>query len=68
MGIIGQVIIVVLIRRHIPCRFRSALLDTHWWLAKGNFRHVYQPDEYLELDLIQPCTGLLQQGIRHSCL
>lgn len=37
-------------------------------LGPGSIDRAHQPDEYLELDQIQPCISLLQQCIRHYCL
>lgn len=37
-------------------------------LGPGSIDRAHQPDEYLELDQIQPCITLLQQCIRHYCL
>jgi len=37
-------------------------------LGPGSIDRAHQPDEYLELDQIQPCIALLQQCIRHYCL
>jgi acetylornithine deacetylase len=36
-------------------------------LGPGSIDRAHQPDEYLELDQIQPCITLLQQCIRHYC-
>jgi acetylornithine deacetylase len=37
-------------------------------LGPGSIDRAHQPDEYLELDQIQPCIALLRQCIRHYCL
>jgi acetylornithine deacetylase len=37
-------------------------------MGPGSIDRAHQPDEYLELDQIQPCITLLQQCIRHYCL
>jgi acetylornithine deacetylase len=37
-------------------------------MGPGSIDRAHQPDEYLELDQIQPCITLLQQCIRHFCL
>jgi acetylornithine deacetylase len=37
-------------------------------MGPGSIDRAHQPDEYLELDQIQPCVALLQQCIRHYCL
>jgi acetylornithine deacetylase len=37
-------------------------------LGPGSIDRAHQPDEYLELDQLQPCIALLQQFIRHYCL
>ena len=36
-------------------------------MGPGSIDRAHQPDEYLELDQIQPCIALLQQCIRHYC-
>jgi acetylornithine deacetylase len=37
-------------------------------LGPGSIDRAHQPDEYLELEQIQPCITLLQQCIRHYCI
>jgi acetylornithine deacetylase len=37
-------------------------------MGPGSIDRAHQPNEYLELDQIQPCIALLQQCIRHYCL
>ena len=37
-------------------------------MGPGSIDRAHQPDEYLELNQIQPCITLLQQCIRHYCL
>jgi acetylornithine deacetylase len=37
-------------------------------MGPGSIDRAHQPDEYLELDQIEPCIALLQQCIRHYCL
>jgi acetylornithine deacetylase len=37
-------------------------------MGPGSIDRAHQPDEYLELDQIQPCITLLQQCIHHYCL
>jgi len=37
-------------------------------MGPGSIDRAHQPDEYLELEQIQPCITLLQQCIRHYCL
>jgi acetylornithine deacetylase len=37
-------------------------------MGPGSIDRAHQPDEYLELDQIQPCVTLLEQCIRHYCL
>jgi acetylornithine deacetylase len=37
-------------------------------MGPGSIDRAHQPDEYLELDQIQPCIRLLQQCISHYCL
>jgi acetylornithine deacetylase len=37
-------------------------------MGPGSIDRAHQPDEYLELDQIEPCIKLLQQCIRHYCL
>tara|TARA_R110002072_G_scaffold199743_2_gene357456 strand:- start:39049 stop:40200 length:1152 start_codon:yes stop_codon:yes gene_type:complete len=37
-------------------------------MGPGSIDRAHQPDEYLELDHIQPCISLLQNCIRHYCL
>lgn len=37
-------------------------------MGPGSIDRAHQPDEYLELQQIQPCIALLQQCIRHYCL
>jgi acetylornithine deacetylase len=37
-------------------------------MGPGSIDRAHQPDEYLEMDQIQPCIKLLQQCIRHYCL
>lgn len=37
-------------------------------MGPGSIDRAHQPDEYLELEQIQPCISLLQQCIRHYCL
>jgi len=37
-------------------------------MGPGSIDRAHQPDEYLELDQIQPCIALLEQCIRHYCL
>jgi acetylornithine deacetylase len=37
-------------------------------MGPGSIDRAHQPDEYLELDQIQPCITLLRQCIRHFCL
>jgi acetylornithine deacetylase len=37
-------------------------------MGPGSIDRAHQPNEYLELDQIQPCISLLQQCIRHYCL
>ena len=37
-------------------------------MGPGSIDRAHQPDEYLELDQIQPCIALLQNCIRHYCL
>ena len=37
-------------------------------MGPGSIDRAHQPDEYLEMDQIQPCISLLQQCIRHYCL
>jgi acetylornithine deacetylase len=37
-------------------------------LGPGSIDRAHQPDEYLELDQLQPCVDLLRQFIRHFCL
>jgi len=37
-------------------------------MGPGSIDRAHQPDEYLELDQIQPCIKLLEQCIRHYCL
>jgi acetylornithine deacetylase len=36
-------------------------------MGPGSIDRAHQPDEYLELEQIQPCIALLQQCIRHYC-
>jgi len=36
-------------------------------MGPGSIDRAHQPDEYLELDQIQPCITLLQNCIRHYC-
>ena len=36
-------------------------------MGPGSIDRAHQPDEYLELQQIQPCIHLLQQCIRHYC-
>ena len=37
-------------------------------MGPGSIDRAHQPDEYLELDQVQPCIALLEQCIRHYCL
>ena len=37
-------------------------------MGPGSIDRAHQPDEYLELDQVQPCIDLLQQCIGHYCL
>ena len=37
-------------------------------MGPGSIDRAHQPDEYLELEQIQPCISLLQQFIQHYCL
>jgi acetylornithine deacetylase len=37
-------------------------------MGPGSIDRAHQPDEYLELDQIQPCIELLRQCIGHYCL
>ena len=37
-------------------------------MGPGSIDRAHQPDEYLELEQIEPCIALLQQFIRHYCL
>ena len=37
-------------------------------MGPGSIDRAHQPDEYLELEQIQPCIALLRQCIRHYCL
>lgn len=37
-------------------------------MGPGSIDRAHQPDEYLELEQMQPCIALLQQCIRHYCL
>ena len=37
-------------------------------MGPGSIDRAHQPDEYLELEQIQPCITLLQNCIRHYCL
>ncbi len=37
-------------------------------MGPGSIDRAHQPDEYLELEQIQPCIALLEQCIRHYCL
>jgi acetylornithine deacetylase len=37
-------------------------------MGPGSIDRAHQPNEYLELEQIQPCITLLQQCIRHYCL
>ena len=37
-------------------------------MGPGSIDRAHQPDEYLELDQIEPCIALLQNCIRHYCL
>lgn len=37
-------------------------------MGPGSIDRAHQPDEYLELDQVQPCINLLSQFIRHYCL
>ncbi len=37
-------------------------------MGPGSIDRAHQPDEYLELDQIQPCIDLLTRCIRHYCL
>ena len=37
-------------------------------MGPGSIDRAHQPDEYLELDQIQPCINLLQACIRTYCL
>ncbi|QIB65696.1 acetylornithine deacetylase [Kineobactrum salinum] len=37
-------------------------------MGPGSIDRAHQPDEYLEMDQIQPCIDLLQQCIAHYCL
>lgn len=37
-------------------------------MGPGSIDRAHQPDEYLELDQIEPCIALLQNFIRHYCL
>ena len=37
-------------------------------LGPGSIDRAHQPDEYIELDQLQPCIDLLQHFIRHFCL
>jgi acetylornithine deacetylase len=37
-------------------------------MGPGSIDRAHQPDEYLELEQIEPCIALLQQCIRHYCL
>ena len=37
-------------------------------MGPGSIDRAHQPDEYLELNQIQPYISLLEQCIRHYCL
>ena len=37
-------------------------------MGPGSIDRAHQPDEYLELDQVQPCIDLLQKFIAHYCL
>jgi acetylornithine deacetylase len=37
-------------------------------MGPGSIDRAHQPDEYLELEQIEPCIALLQNCIRHYCL
>lgn len=37
-------------------------------MGPGSIDRAHQPDEYLELDQIEPCIRLLQNCIKHYCL
>lgn len=37
-------------------------------MGPGSIDRAHQPDEYLELEQIEPCIALLKQCIRHYCL
>jgi acetylornithine deacetylase len=37
-------------------------------MGPGSIDRAHQPDEYLELDQIEPCIALLRQCIGHYCL
>ena len=37
-------------------------------MGPGSIDRAHQPDEYLELDQIQPCIALLEKCIQHYCL
>ena len=37
-------------------------------MGPGSIDRAHQPDEYLELNQMQPCIALLEQCIRHYCL
>ncbi len=37
-------------------------------MGPGSIDRAHQPDEYMEMDQLQPCIALLTQLIRHYCL
>ena len=37
-------------------------------LGPGNIDQAHQPDEYLSMDMIEPCIGVLRELVRQHCL
>ena len=37
-------------------------------MGPGNIDQAHQPDEYMSIDVIEPCIDVLQKMISHQCL
>ena len=37
-------------------------------MGPGNIDQAHQPDEYMSIDMIEPCIDVLQKMISHQCL
>jgi len=37
-------------------------------LGPGNIDQAHQPDEYMSMDMIEPCIDVLRKLVRENCL